>query len=68
MASPIECLCGQKYTLKGEVWQLGVLYFQILTLIIPFTGVNYKSLKRHILSVDLQESFEDISDEYNFFK
>ena len=39
-----------------------------MTLRIPFTGANNKSLLRHIENVDLIESFENLSDEYKLLK
>ena len=38
LTTPYECLRGQKYTVKGDIWQLGIVFFQLLMLKIPFYG------------------------------
>ena len=40
LIKPIECLQGQYDTTKGDVWQLGILFYQIMKFSNPFSGKN----------------------------
>lgn len=39
-----EILLGKGYTVKVDIWALGVLLFQFLTKEVPFTGANRAKL------------------------
>ena len=44
-----EVLCGHKYNHKADVWSLGIVFFELLTGFMPFTGRNRDDLKKNIL-------------------
>lgn len=35
-----ECMCGDGYTLKVDVYSFGILLFELCSLIVPFSGLN----------------------------
>ena len=64
----MECLDDGEYTKKGDIWQLGLLFCQIITLDFPLAGGNAKSVKRRINDMNFDELFEDLSLEFNPLK
>ena len=44
LTKAFECLDGSEYTAKGDVWQLGILFFTMLTWKLPFAGRNSKKI------------------------
>ena len=46
---PLEFLMGgEEYTMQGDIWLMGILFFQLLTFNYPFAGNNIKALIRII--------------------
>ena len=44
LTKPPECLEDGAHTAQGDVWQLGVLFFTLLTLESPFAGRTVKRI------------------------
>jgi len=44
-----EVLNGKRYNHKADVWSLGVIFFEMITGFMPFTGKNRDDLKKAIL-------------------
>ena len=45
---PLEFLEYEEYTIQGDIWLMGILFFQLLTFNYPFAGNNIKALIRII--------------------
>lgn len=43
-----EILEGKLYNHKADVWSLGIVFFELLTGYMPFTGKNKEELKRNL--------------------
>ena len=43
-----EVLNGKKYNHKADVWSLGIVFFELLTGFMPFTGKNKEELKKNL--------------------
>lgn len=43
-----ECLRGDLYDHKADVWSLGCLYYEMLTGFTPFTGISLQNLQENI--------------------
>ena len=43
-----EILEGKLYNHKADVWSLGIVFFELLTGYMPFTGRNKEELKRNL--------------------
>ena len=56
------------YAAKGDVWQLGILFFTMLTWELPFAGKNVKKLLVDIEGTDIEEELHEVSDDYKVFK
>ena len=65
---PPEFLRGGQYTEAGDVWQLGIVLFQMITLGFPYIGLNAKDILNNIVNFKFENAFKDISDDYKLFK
>lgn len=43
-----EVLNGKRYNHKADVWSLGIVFFELLTGFLPFTGKNKDDLKKNL--------------------
>jgi serine/threonine protein kinase len=43
-----EVLNGKQYNHKADVWSLGIVFFELLTGFMPFTGKNKEDLKKNL--------------------
>ncbi|CDW75810.1 protein kinase domain containing protein [Stylonychia lemnae] len=43
-----EVLNGRKYNHKADVWSLGIIFFEMITGFMPFTGQNKEELKKNL--------------------
>ena len=43
-----EVLNGVHYNHKADVWSLGIIFFELLTGFMPFTGLNREDLKKNL--------------------
>jgi len=43
-----EVIGGRKYNHKADVWSLGIVFFELLTGFMPFTGKNKEDLKKNL--------------------
>ena len=65
---PPELLNEGEYSTEGDIWQLGVIFYYLLMLDLPFHGENVKSVMRRIRNINFQEEFAEVNDEYELFK
>ena len=43
-----EVINGKRYNHKADVWSLGIVFFELLTGFMPFTGKNKTDLKKNL--------------------
>jgi serine/threonine protein kinase len=43
-----EVLNGKKYNHKADVWSLGIIFFEMITGFMPFTGSSKRDLSRKL--------------------
>ena len=43
-----EVLNGRKYNHKVDVWSMGIVFFELLTGFMPFTGTDKNDLKNNL--------------------
>lgn len=60
---PPEVCRGEKYDSKADVWAMGVIIYELVTLKKPFDGDNLSGLFEKIKSKDLEPIPEDSSQE-----
>lgn len=47
-----EVLNGKKYNHKADVWSLGIIFFEMITGFMPFTGRDKKDLSNNLAKGD----------------
>lgn len=43
-----EVLGGQHYNHKADVWSIGVLFYELVTGFMPFTGISHANLRDNL--------------------
>lgn len=51
---PLEFLKHSRYNLKSDLWSLGIIYYEMLYGVTPWTGANIKKLQENIFNKPLE--------------
>ena len=64
---PIECLKCNYDSYKGDVWQLGILFFYMLLYKNPFSEVKPEQQIQNIQNTNVTELLKDVPQSYYVF-